>query len=162
MRDYVPTLSYTRTDAERRDPFLSWKRSDEHFFASGACHILAFLFVQLHQHENFRAVLLRPKEGAPGTHVFATDGTWAFDFNGWTSEAELLRATRLSYETAYPGWDFDVVTISDSIEEFARQHNHRTPQNFAFLPWERAYTFIGRFDSSPRAGDRDRGTKPYQ
>jgi hypothetical protein len=47
---------FDRTDEEKRNIFKSWARDDQSFFASGACHILAELFVQLHRHENFKMV----------------------------------------------------------------------------------------------------------
>ncbi|HLZ14942.1 MAG TPA: hypothetical protein VKQ34_03020, partial [Candidatus Saccharimonadales bacterium] len=86
---YEPGLRYMRTDAEYRDPFLAWKRSDKAFFASGACHILAHMFLSLHFDEGFKLIYIRPKGKHPGNHLYASNDTWAFDFNGWTREAEL-------------------------------------------------------------------------
>lgn len=44
---YKPSYLFDRTDEEKIDQFKSWARDDQAFFASGACHILAELFVQL-------------------------------------------------------------------------------------------------------------------
>lgn len=153
---YTPTLEHARTDEERRDPFLSWSRDDEAFFAAGACHILAFLFVQLHQHEGFEAVLLRPQGGAPGTHVFASDGRWAFDFNGWVRQEKLLKVTTAAYRAEWPNWRHDLVPLGPCIDQFCRQYAHRSPQCFAYLPWERAYRYLQRFPTSPPAAGRTR------
>jgi|GEM_PF-5547268 len=38
-------ICQARTPEERRNTFKSWERDDRAFFASGACHILADLFV---------------------------------------------------------------------------------------------------------------------
>lgn len=147
---YQPSLIFERTPEERSDPFKSWARSDQAFFASGACHILADLFVQLHQREGFRMIYLRPPQGFPGNHVYASNGVWAFDHNGWTKESELLRVTELAYKQKYPGWKYTRLTIepgSDALEKFCKANNHRLPWQFAYLPWERAYGYIKRFDN---------------
>lgn len=145
---YTPTIHYTRTDSERRDPFLSWVRDDRAFFASGACHILASLFVQMHQHEGFRMEFLRPLHGMRGSHVYATDGTWAFDFDGWTPTKLLLASTSTAYRDAYPGWEYELTVINEPLDKFCAQNNHRPPQNFFHLPWERTYKYIESFSKS--------------
>lgn len=149
---YQPSLLFDRTPEERRDIFKSWARDDQAFFASGACHILADLFVQLHQHEGFRMVYIKPGQSLPGNHVYASDGTWAFDHNGWTKESKLLEATERAYRQRYPGWSYTKHVIkptSDALERFCRANNHRLPWQFAYLPWERAYSYIRRFSEHP-------------
>src|ERR1044072_3763268 len=103
---YQPSLLFDRTPEERKDPFLSWRRTDQAFFAAGACHILAELFRQLHQDEGFEIIYLKPLAGLPGNHVYVSNSTWAFDHNGWTREAELLVATKAAYQRRYPGWRY--------------------------------------------------------
>lgn len=58
---YKPSYLFDRTAEERRDPFLFWKRDDQPFFAAGACHILADMFRQLHQGEDFQVVFMKGK-----------------------------------------------------------------------------------------------------
>ena len=36
-----------RTEAQKKDQALSWRRCDRTFFASGACHVLAREFLRL-------------------------------------------------------------------------------------------------------------------
>ena len=149
---YHPSLLFDRTPEERRDIFKSWARSDQAFFASGACHILADLFVQLHQHEGFRMVYIKPDSGLPGNHVYASDGVWAFDYNGWTKENELLEITEQAYAQKYPGWCYTKQIIgpsSGALEKFCKANNHRLAWQFAHLPWERAYHYIGQFGEHP-------------
>ena len=145
---YKPSLHFDRTPEQKRDMFISWARDDQSFFAAGACHILADLFVQLHQHEGFKMVYIKPADGLPGNHVYASNGEWAFDHNGWTKEADLLKATEEAYQQRYPGWGYTKHTV-DSLEDFCKTHNHRLPWQFAHLPWERAYTYIQQFGESP-------------
>lgn len=149
---YKPSLLFDRSAEQRRDVFKSWGRDDQAFFAAGACHILAELFVQLHQHEGFKMVYLKPKENFPGNHVYASNGTWAFDHNGWTKEDELLQITAEAYQQKYPGWEYTKHLIEpaiDALENFCKANQHRLPWQFAHLPWERAYNYIQRFDASP-------------
>lgn len=146
------TLGFTRTDAERRDQSRSWARPDEAFFAAGACHILAWAAVERFDERfgagRFGPVLLRPRFGAPGLHVFATDGERAFDFNGWSRQADLLAVTAADYGAAHPGWAHDLVPVGHlDIDGFCAAHGHRHPSDFAAVPWARAHRYLDRFPS---------------
>lgn len=148
---YKPSLLFDRTPEQRKDPFLSWQREDQSFFAAGACHILAEMFIQLHPGENFKMIFIKPHEGFVGNHVYASDGFWAFDHNGWTKESDLLQATVDAYTKKYPGWKYERIEIEPtitSLEDFCKANFHRLPWQFAFLPWERAYNYIKRFSDS--------------
>lgn len=148
---YESTLKYTRTPAERADQFLSWQRSDKAFFASGACHILAYVFKDLHPDRNIQLIYIQPpkKFNGAGTHVYALDDEWAFDFNGWSKEDELLKTTKAAYQKKHPGWDYQKIIITDDLETFCKKKFHRPPAYFAYLPWERAYKYIKTFDEFP-------------
>jgi hypothetical protein len=151
---YKPSFLFDRTTEEKRDMFKSWARDDQAFFASGACHILADLFVQLHMHEGYKMVFIKPAKGFAGNHVYASNGVWAFDHNGWTQEKDLIAATEKAYKTKYPGWSYERIVIEPGItalEDFCKANNHRLPWQFAHLPWERAYEYIARFDAKPPA-----------
>lgn len=148
---YKPSLLFDRTPEQRKDPFASWARDDQAFFAAGACHILAEMFRQLHHGEDYQIIFIKPRNNLPGNHVYVTNGTWAFDHNGWTRESELIAATEKAYTTRYPEWKYDRIIITDNLETFCRQNNHRQPWQFAYLPWERAYNYIKRFPDQPPA-----------
>lgn len=152
---YQPSLLFERTPEERHDIFKSWARDDQAFFASGACHILADMFVQLHQHDGYCMIYIKPNHGFPGSHVYASNGTWAFDHNGWTKECELLETTEQAYQQRYPGWSYTkhiIEPASDALEKFCKANNHRLPWQFAYLPWERAYSYIKRYNENPPTG----------
>jgi hypothetical protein len=142
---YTSGLSLQRTPEEKADRFLFWQRSDKAFFAAGACHILAYLFVELHPNENYELIHIKPKDNFSGNHVYVTDGKWAFDFNGWTLEEELLRVTEQEYSHKYKGWAFERIVIKDDLEDFCKKNKHRLPYQYAYLPWERAYNYIKQF-----------------
>ena len=146
---YKPSCLFDRTPEERRDIFVSWKRSDQAFFASGACHILAYLFVQIHNEGKYKVIHINPAEGFLGHHVYVSDVEWAFDHNGWTKEKELLSLTEKAYRTKYPGWDYERRVIDQPLEDFCRANNHSLPWQYAYLPWERTYEYLSRFESSP-------------
>ena len=148
---YISSSNFQRTSDEKSDLFLSWNRPDKNFFAAGACHILAYLFIQLHPNEGYKINFIKPNENFPGNHLYVSDGTWAFDFNGWTLEKELLEETMKSYFLNYPEWNYEKIEITHSLDDFCKKHNHRMPYEFAYLPWERAYNYIKSFPSSPES-----------
>jgi hypothetical protein len=151
---YEPGINFTRTDAERRDAFLSWARTDRAFFAAGACHILAHQFLSLHHGERYQLILIKPHEGFTGSHMYASDGMWAFDFNGWTLEEELLGVHGSAYEAAQPGWSYDRVVVVEGLPELLKHTNDfRPPEYFPELPWKRAYEYIQTFPNSPPMAD---------
>lgn len=148
---YVPAIRHMRTDAERRDQRLSWARPDTAFFASGACHVLAFRFVRRHPDEGYRVILLRPHEEFPGSHAYATDGTWAFDFNGWVLESTLLAESAAECLQRWPSWDFDRIEIDVDLDLdlFCRRWGHRRPADFGFDVVNRADRFLDCFPPEP-------------
>ncbi len=149
---YMPSFAFARTPEERRDIFRSWAREDRAFFAAGACHILASLFTDLHQHEGYQMIYIRPSDGFTGNHVYASNGTWAFDHNGWMKESTLLTLTQQAYTQKYPGWSYERIPIEFSmtaLEDFCKANMHRLPWQFAYLPWERAYHYINQFPAMP-------------
>jgi hypothetical protein len=139
---YLPSSMFRRTPAERADQMLSWQRSDQAFFASGACHILAWAFVETHPDYRLYGVLRTGEENFE--HVIADNGLWAFDYCGWTLRSELLQA----YE------DATLVPIETDLETFCAAHNHRLPEQYAFVPWQRARDYIGRYEPGPAAQAR--------
>jgi hypothetical protein len=151
---FRPSFDFDRTAEEKRDIFKSWARDDRAFFAAGACHILAALFVQLHQHEGYKMVYIKPAKGFAGNHVYASNENWAFDHNGWAKEERLLQLVDTAYSEKYPGWNYERIVLEDSLitlEDFCRANFHRLPWQYPYLPWERAYKYIKRFPSIPPA-----------
>ncbi|HZM84621.1 MAG TPA: hypothetical protein VFC19_53550 [Candidatus Limnocylindrales bacterium] len=131
MSEYQPAGLFRRTEAERADQMLSWRRGDQAFFASGACHILAWTFVETHP--DFQIYGLLPRGETGFGHIIASDGPWAFDHCGWTPTAELLQA-----------YDAEMVLIETDLETFCTANNHRRPEQYAFSPWQRARDYIAR------------------
>ncbi|MFI9537874.1 hypothetical protein ACIG56_32110 [Nocardia fusca] len=137
---YVPCSVFRRTPLERADQRLSWNRDDQWFFAAGACHILAYAFLEVHP-EGWKAVALWPEDGLDPGHIYATDGIWAFDHCGWTPETELLRTSR----AAEPHAHYHCRLLSMDLDELCARHWHRTRTEFAHDPWPRAQDYLTRF-----------------
>jgi len=145
---YETSHKYKRTDVQRKNQRLSWQRSDKAFFASGACHILAYTFFDLHRNEGYKIIGLDTGQGY-ASHVYISDGNWAFDFNGWTKEEELLSVTESISKEINPNWSYKRMLIEDDLETFCEKNYHRRPAYFLHLPWERTYNFISQFSDTP-------------
>lgn len=144
---YDPPINYKRTDAERRDQRLAWQRPDKAFFAAGACHILAWTFLEVYPAAGFRPVGLRRVGQAHPGHAYVTDGTWAFDHDGWTLEEELLEVTRCAHTRSGPEIEIERLDLGVDLEAFCVEHNSRTPDQFAFDPRPRALRYLATFDT---------------
>ncbi len=151
---YEAGLRYTRTHAERADALLAWERDDRAFFASGACHILAHQFLSLHLGEGYELVYIKPHGTTTGSHMYAGNGAWAFDFNGWTRETELLDVHAAAYRNVDPDWDYDRIVLTEGLPEFLKHTNElRPPEYFPELPWRRAHAYIRQFEPQPPRND---------
>ena len=147
---YDPPIRHTRTPAERADQLLSWQRNDKAFFAAGACHILAWAFLRDEDRAGgFSPTGLRRVGARYVNHVYVSDGTWAFDHDGWTREDELLTVTRAAHQQANPGVDIEQVTLPGDLELFCAEHYSRLPSQYAFDPLPRANAYLERFSARP-------------
>jgi hypothetical protein len=123
-----------RSPAERLDQLLAWQRPDAAFFASGACHVLAYRFLARHSRDCWRAIYLKPAGGFPGSHMYASDGRWAFDFNGWVPEPTLFDVTAKECERRWPGWTAERITVQEPLEVFCQRWNLRRPPSSRSIP----------------------------
>ncbi|MGW5361189.1 hypothetical protein [Actinopolymorpha pittospori] len=137
---YPGCKPYRRTPAQRADQRLAWERPDEAFFAAGACHILAWTFQEIYPESGHEIFALRSKGGQVPWHVYVSDGTWAFDFAGWTREDELLAVTREQ------SGDIEPVLVTSDLTTFCENNDHRRPDQFWADPRPRAREYLTRFD----------------
>ena len=86
------------------DPVRRWHRPDRHFFANGACQVLAFAFLERYPDLEFRARWIKPAAGFSGNHIYVTDGINAFDYHGLTTEQRLLALAFRRGRRFFPGW----------------------------------------------------------
>ncbi len=73
-----------RTPGARDDQLLRWNLPDRVFFAAGACHILAFAFLERFPASGAKAVWIKPLEDTPTNHIVILKGDCAFDFHGFS------------------------------------------------------------------------------
>jgi hypothetical protein len=144
-RGYDPPLSYKRTPAERVDPVLAWRRRDKAFFAAGACHILAWAFLDTFPAAGFFPVGVRRIGRPHAGHAYVSDGTWAFDHDGWTLEAELLTVTRRAHARSDPDIGIERLVLGLGLQAFCSAHNCADPSQFAVDPRPRALRYLARF-----------------
>jgi hypothetical protein len=142
---YQPSSLFRRTPEQLADQELSWQRSDQAFFAAGACHILGFAFQDAHPHAGFTITALRRRGHQHASHVYVSNGHWAFDHCGWTPETELLEATA----AAEPDPPWERLPITTDLVTFCADHYHRPPHLFAHNPWPRAHAYLDRFEPTP-------------
>jgi len=145
-----PPLGYRRTEAERADPMMSWRRSDKAFFAAGACHILAWTFLDTYPSAGFYPVGLRRVGRIHAGHSYVSDGTWAFDHDGWTLEGERLGVTRCAHARLDPEIRIERLVLDTGFEAFCIEHNCQSPSQFAFDPRPRALGYLTGFDQPDR------------
>jgi hypothetical protein len=61
-----------RTNIPKRHLERRWALPERVFFACGACHILAYAFLERYASAETKAVWLKPAPGFTGNHVFIT------------------------------------------------------------------------------------------
>ncbi len=115
----------------KNDPVRRWHRPDRHFFANGACQVLAYAFLERYPELGFHARWIKPADGFTGNHIFVTDGT-----NG---------------RRFFPGWDATLVDLPADVlvsEQRSRQIEGlwlREPKQFLHDALPRARNFLDRF-----------------
>jgi hypothetical protein len=133
------------------DPILRWHRPDRHFFANGACQVLAFAFLERYPDMGFRARWIKPAAGFTGNHIYVTDRINAFDYHGLTTEQRLLAFGFKRGRRFFPGWDAtleDLPTDALVSEQRSRQFDGlwlREPKQFLYDALPRARNFLDKF-----------------
>jgi Phosphotransferase enzyme family len=67
-----------------------WSLPDRVFFASGACHILAYAFLNAYPNCSFAPIWIKPARGFTGNHIVVVRGDIAFDYHGYSSWSRIL------------------------------------------------------------------------
>jgi hypothetical protein len=131
---------FRRTPIERSDQRVSWERPDQAFFASGACHILAYTCRDAFPDQPIElAAMFMLGEQHP-LHVYAVRDGQAFDSSGWNPEEELRQANR-----DFEGRPIERVPVTVSLAELGQQHPLRMPHQYWCDPLPRARAYVDRF-----------------
>lgn len=148
-------MFFPKTNA-KADPVRRWHRPDRHFFANGACHILAFAFLERYADRGFHARWIKPARGYSGNHIYVTNGVEAFDYHGFSTEERLLALAFRRAQRFFPGWDATLVDLPTDVlvsERLSRQIDGlwlREPRQFLHDALPRARMFLDRFGALER------------
>jgi hypothetical protein len=140
----------------KRIPELQWALPDRIFFACGACHILAYAFLERFPGCGFRPIWMKPGPGFTGNHVVATDGDMAFDFHGYSRWNKLLSHARRKNDRRMPGWNCMLIELPpDVLISEAKSKTYdglwlRGPEQYLHDALPRARSFLGRFGPPPQ------------
>lgn len=139
----------------KQDPRRRWALPDRVFFACGACHILAYAFLEKFPSSGFEPVWIKPADGHTGNHIVAVNGTTAFDYHGYSDWEKFLAHTNRKADRWWPGWRAELVELPKQVlvsEQMSRQYDGlwlREPRQFLHDALPRARRFVGRFDPPP-------------
>ncbi|MFU8875031.1 hypothetical protein [Micromonospora sp. SL4-19] len=132
--------AFRRTAIERSDQRVAWERTDQAFFASGACHILAWVCRDSYPARSIEIAGVRLAGERQVFHTYAAWGGWAFDHSGWNPEPQLLVVN-----TDFEGHPLERVKIIEGLAEFCEKHHHRMPNQYWHDPILRARDYLGRY-----------------
>jgi len=134
-----------RTEAQKKDQALSWKRGDKAFFASGACHILVHVFLQEYPDREYRPYMILPNSGFRGGHVYAATEDTVFDYHGFSAKALFLEHYCRKMKRFFPGWTATIIELHDFMTPaFFEEFNYRAPSQYLADPLPRAKAFLQR------------------
>jgi hypothetical protein len=136
----VPAATFKRTSLERSDQRVAWERSDEAFFAAGACHVLAYRCAAAHPAVPIGIRAMRRIDDGTVAHVVASWEGWLFGFNGWSLEPDLLEANE-----GFERIGLDLFPIEITIEDFCGQWYYRLPSQYHQDATYRADQYVRRF-----------------
>jgi hypothetical protein len=141
----------------KHDPLRRWALPERVFFASGACHILAWAFMRRWPEADYAATWIKPAAGFTGNHIFVSRGDASFDYHGHSSRDALLAHTWLKARRWWPGWDAELIQLPADVlisEPLSKTYPGlwlREPGQFLYDALPRADAFLDRFPAPPPA-----------
>ena len=133
-------------DARRQN---HWPLSDEVFFCTGACHILAQAFLDAYPAAGFRPYMIKPSGGhKSGCHVFVASEDQAFDCHGYATRQEFIARHFAEMRQSTPDWEGQEQPIasSDLVEgAFCQENGFHSLSAFPGDAQDRARRFLRSF-----------------
>ena len=148
----IETLIFVESDV-KNDPVKRWDLPDHLFFSNGACHILAFAFLEKYPKLDFAPFWIKPKEDFRGNHIFVANSKLAFDYNGLKEYDLYLADLKDSMKQHYDNWDFELITLNNSTlvsEEESKTYDGlwlRPPEKFLHNALPRARKYLNQFEN---------------
>lgn len=138
----------------KQNPILRWNLTDRVFFACGACHILAYAFLETYPDNDYKPFWIKPKKGHTGNHIFLANDTIAFDYHGYSCLENFIDHTYKKANLWWPNWTAELVELpKDALvsEEQSKKYDGlwlREPKQFLYDALPRAKEYLERFDHS--------------
>ncbi|HEY0207219.1 MAG TPA: hypothetical protein VGC15_24090 [Acetobacteraceae bacterium] len=142
----ITTPGYRKSDHAMR-----WALPDRVFFACGACHVLAHVFLERYGDQDVEALWIKPAPGFSGNHIVVDGGSWVFDYHGYSDREFFLHHTFRKARRWWPGWHATLVPLPrDVLISEARSRAYdglwlREPGQFLYDALPRAWAYLGRF-----------------
>ena len=154
---------YVIDKSVKADPVRRWSLPDRVFFAAGACHILAYAFIERYPNEGFKPLLIKPASGYSGNHIVVTREDLAFDYHGYSDWPALQAHMRTKADRWWPGWSFTLVDLPLEVlisEQDSRRYDGlwlREPGQYLHDALPRAHRFLARFPAPWEAAAKQLG-----
>ncbi len=145
-----------RTKGAKKDQVKRWALPDKVFFACGACHILAHIFLERYPDRGFKPIWIKPKDGYTGNHIVVASGNTVFDYHGYSKWDRYWKHTVIRANQWWPGWDANTIVLPKNVlisEKKSKKYAGlwlREPSQFLNDPIPRAKNYLHRF-SDPRS-----------
>jgi hypothetical protein len=142
---------YVPPPGTKSDPVKRWNLSERVFFACGACHILAFAFLERYPDAGFAPRWIRPLKGFTGSHIVVVRDDTAFDYHGYSRWPALFDHIGRRASQRWPGWDAEVLPLPPVVlasEIRSRYYDRlwlREPKQFLHDALPRARAYLDRY-----------------
>ena len=136
---------------KKSNPQARWSLTDRVFFACGACHILAYAFMERHEIEGAKAIWIKPHKEYAGNHIFVDLGENVFDYHGYSKRELFLEHIFKRARQYWTGWSADLVELPKDVlisEKKSKSYEGlwlREPKQFLHDALPRAHVFLDRF-----------------
>jgi len=140
-----------RTVGGKRNPVKNWGLPERVFFACGACHILAYAFLDAYPNAGFRPIWIRPIESYTGNHIVVVRDHLVFDYHGYSHWPTLINHMKRKANRWWPGWDAELIELRKEVlisEVESRMHQGlwlREPLQYLHNALPRAERYLHRF-----------------
>ena len=147
---------YRIEGAKKRDPSLRWGLPDRVFFACGACHVLAYAFLERYGDADKQALWFKPAPGFTGNHIIVAGGDWVFDYHGYSRRPDFVAHTFRKAQRWWPGWQASLIELPrDVLISEAKSRTYeglwlRESKQFLHDALPRARAYLDRFPPPQR------------
>lgn len=131
----------------KRDAVQRWCLPDRIFFACGACHILAYAFMERYRPPGAKILWLKPAAGFTGNHIVVATASWVFDYHGYSGRDRYFAHTFRKARHWWPGWEAEILELPPQVlvsEQQSQKHEGlwlREPKQFLHDAMPRARRF---------------------